>query len=155
MSYVSVIPLATAKEYLRVDSGFTSDDTAITRHIGSALSFIEEYTNVLVFARDKNYLLVDGCARIYDNPFNSYVEAGYTEDEFEIIRKPGYYIYEKGSETIEITLNVGYELPSDVPENLIDVALEIIEGLYTGNKLKDSISDWGYEVLNRHKKFML
>ena len=154
MSYITVIPLATAKEYLRVDSGFTSDDTVITRHINAALSFVERATNVLVYDRNVTYNAVDGCVRVYDAPINSFVSPT-PESEFTITKKNLYSIYEKGSTTIDVVLNVGYATATDVPEELIEVALEIIEGLYLGNSMKDSVSDWGYEVLTRYKRFLI
>ena len=57
MAYLDVITLADAKSYLRVDDTLTDDDAQISRMIKSALSTIEKRTNVLVYARSKNYLM--------------------------------------------------------------------------------------------------
>ena len=51
MSYITVITLAEAKNYLRVDPTLTGDDSAITRMIESALKFIERYTNIICYQR--------------------------------------------------------------------------------------------------------
>ena len=115
MAYIDVIPLATAKNYLRVDSSLTADDADITRMISVALSYIEKVTRVLVYQRSKTYLMQGGCAYVYDYPISAVtVPADYDDDD--TTEKSTYNIYEYGSTTtIDFTLNVGYLDPADVP----------------------------------------
>ena len=68
MAYLDVITLATAKNYLGVDTSMTEDDADITKMIKGALRYVEEFTNVLVYARDKDYLFQDCEVRVYDHP---------------------------------------------------------------------------------------
>ena len=71
MAYLDIIPLSDAKVYLRIDDDLTEDDNQITRMINASLSYIERYTNVILYDRDKEYRLINGCVRVYDYPVNS------------------------------------------------------------------------------------
>ena len=69
MAYLDIIPLADAKIYLRIDDDLTEDDAQITRMINVSLSYVERYTNVILFAKEKTYRLIDGCISVYDFKF--------------------------------------------------------------------------------------
>ncbi len=158
MAYLDVISLATAKISLRVDETLTIDDDTITRHIKSALSYIERETNIYVYQRSKTYLAVDGCVYVYDYPIDS-VESPADYDSDDTTQKNNYNIYSYGSDTVDITLLVGYELPADVPTELVDVALEIIDLLYysheTGKTVNKDLSQMSRDILNQNKRFIL
>lgn len=153
MAYIDIISLATAKNYLRIDDTLTEDDADITRFINSSLSDIERQTNILVFDREKDYLLQDCLVRVYDYPINSLVAPTDAEDTI----KNNYSIYTANSDDVYITLNVGYATASDVPDELIDVALEMIDIKYYGAKENGantrSLSKDNQEILNRLKRF--
>jgi hypothetical protein len=158
MAYIDVISLATAKNHLRVDSTLTADDTAITRMITSALRYVERETNILVYQRDKTYLMEDGCIYVYDYPINDVVTpADYDDDD--TVQKQNYSIYNYGSDTIDFTLDVGYVDPADVPEDLIEVALEIIDLMYysheTGKTVNKDLSALSRDTLNTYKRFLI
>lgn len=74
MAYIDVISLANAKLYLRVDDTLTEDDAQITNMINVALKHVEDNTQILVFARDKTYRMINGCIRVYDYPINSVIK---------------------------------------------------------------------------------
>ena len=153
MAYTDVITLADAKLYLRIDDTLTDDDAQITRMISSALSYVEKWTNVLVYARNKDYLIVDGIIRVYDYPINSVVSPD--EADMTITRKTLYTIYEYNTDT-DLTLNVGYANPDDVPQELKDVALEIIDNMYYRNDWKNmGLSPLSIDILNKHKRFII
>jgi hypothetical protein len=122
MSYLLVIPLATAKNHLRIDSGFTADDASIQRMIASALALVEQNTSHILYARDKTYYRTVDNDRIvvFDYPINSY------DTEVTALN----YSLRKEFVADEITINVGYLLPGDVPSPLIEAALMIIENWY-------------------------
>lgn len=155
MSYLDIIPLADAKVYLRIDDDLTEDDSQITRMINAALSYVENWTNHILFARDKEYILVDDFKRVYDYPINSVVSP--TED-FTSEQKTLYtnYCY-SGDEAF--TLNIGYVDVADIPPELIEVAYEIIELMYyekqTNKSHLDSISSLSVTSLNQNKRFIL
>ncbi len=157
MAYIDVTPLATAKIALRVDDTLTEDDARITMMINAAWRYIENYTNVLVYQRSKVYKLIDGCKRIYDYPINSYttpVEADLTIEEAN-----NYVTVSYGTETNDITVDVGHALPASVPDDLKMVAEEIIDLMYyeheTGKSYKKNLTQLSKDVLNQHKRFFL
>ena len=156
MAYIDVLTLAEAKNHLRVDT--TDDDAAITRMINSALSYLESLTNVMVYQRDKTYLMVDGQVLVYDYPINS-VESPADYDSDETERKHNYNIYNYGTDTTDLTLSVGYALAADYPQELKEVALEIIDLMYfaneTGKNYKKDLSELSKDVINRYKRFYL
>ena len=158
MAYIDIITLADAKVYLRIDDTLTEDDAQITRMINAALSYVERYTNHVLFAKEKEYRLINGCVRVYDYPFNSYVDP--VEADFdEIENKTLYTNYTYGSSNDLITLNVGYTLPADVPQELVEVAYEIIESLYyekdTNKSVNSRISTLSKMMLDQYKRFIL
>ena len=156
MAYIDVLPLADVKTYLRVDDSLTEDNAGITRMINTALSFIERETNILVYQRNVTYKAVNGCVRVYDTPIDSVVTpADYDDDKTKDFTTYSEYFY--GSDTVDITLNVGYVLPADVPEELKQIALEMVDLMYYKNeknvKEKD-IFDWAKQALFNYKRFI-
>ena len=121
MSYLSVITLARAKNYLRVDEDLTDDDTEITSMINGALRFIEKRTNHIMFARDVVY---NGACqvKVYDYPINSIVtEPAPFKVDFAL-----FTVY---PDVKTVTLNVGYGA-NEVPDDLIQAALQMIKVFY-------------------------
>lgn len=157
MAYLDVISLAEAKEYLRIDDTLTDDDNQITRMISSALAFIERWTGVYVYAREKTYTMVDGSVYVYDYPINSITSPA--EADMDNTQKTLYKIFCYGSETSDLVLNIGHLLPSSVPLELIDVAYEIIDILYYGNekgkKIEQMLSPISLDMLNQHRRFLV
>ena len=121
MSYLSVITLERAKNYLRVDLDFDTDDAEITSMINGALRFIEKRTNHIMFARDVVY--TGSCqVKVYDFPINS------------IVTNPAPFKVDFATFTIypdvkEVELNVGYGA-NEVPDDLIQAALQMIKVFY-------------------------
>ena len=153
MAYIDVITLADAKLYLRVDDTLTEDDAQITRMINAALSYVEKYTNVIVFARDKEYRLTDGCVRVYDYPINSEVTADLTA-----VNKTLYTNYTFGTSNDLIELNVGYVDETDIPQEVIEAAYEIIDIYYYGKesgKTMADLSPMSKQGLDQFKRFLM
>jgi len=160
MSYITVVTLQDAKDYLRVDQGFTDDDAQITRMINGALSFVERWANIYVFARDITYLMVDGKVSVYDYPINSIIGPLPITD-IVTERLTLYNNYCLGSDTVDLILNIGHVLPVDVPDDLREVALEIIDLMYHGSKnaagesITEMLSMLSIDILNKHKRFLI
>jgi len=154
MAYLDIITLADAKVYLRIDDTLTEDDAQITRMINAALSYVERYTNHVLFAQDKEYRLIDGCVSVYDHPVNSEVTA-----DLVVENKTLHKNYSLGTDNSLIELNVGYTLPADVPQELIEVAYELIESLYyekeTNKSIQSRISTISELMLNQYKRFIV
>jgi hypothetical protein len=156
MAYLDVITLAEAKTYLRVDDTLTDDDAQISRMIKSALSTIEKRTNVLVYARSKNYLFQDYCVRVYDFPINSLT----SPTDAEVENKALHTNYEASKTTdVTLVLNVGYTDPLDVPYELIDCALQYVKYLYyeaeTDKANKGMLPLWLQDMINQNKRFII
>lgn len=121
MSYLTVITLERAKNYLRIDSDLTEDDSEITSMINAALRFIEKRTNHIMYAR--NVIYNGTCqVKVYDYPINSIVT---TPVPFNLKRST-YTIY---PDVKEVELNVGYGV-DEVPDVFIQSALQMIKVFY-------------------------
>lgn len=119
-NYTDVISLERAKLYLKVDAGQTETDAEITSMINSSLSFIEKRTNHIFKTRSKVYY--KDCAlvnqvKVYDFPIQS--------PPANTITRPLYSVVP----TVDniVTLTVGYTTVTDIPNELIDAALQIIK----------------------------
>ena len=118
-TYLDVISLDRAKLYLKVDAGQSETDAEITQMIGSALSYIEKKTNHIFKTRDKVYY--KDCAlvqqvKVYDYPIQ--------DAPTDTIVRPLYSIVPTVNDVV--TLEVGYTDVDDIPTELIDCALSII-----------------------------
>ena len=121
-NYIDVISLERAKLYLKVDASQTETDEEITSMINSSLSFIEKRTNHIFKTRDKVYY--KDCAlvnqvKVYDYPIDNSVT------DYDITYRPLYAFVP----TIDnmVTLTIGYTSVEDIPNELIDAALQLIK----------------------------
>ena len=122
MSYLSVITLERAKNYLRIDTTLTDDDAEITAMINSACSYIEKRTNLIFYPRNKTYK--GACqVKVYDYPINSIV----TDPSPFAYEQPMYTIY---PDVKKVELNVGFVDPNDIPDELIQACLQMIKVWY-------------------------
>lgn len=158
MAYLDVLPLATVKTYLRIDDTQNETDSEISSMIKAALRYIESHTNVLLYARDKDYTVVDGLVNVYDHPINSVVTPA-SIDDYTITYNRLYQNYSLATDVTTITLNVGYDLPADVPEDLIEVAKILIKLMYyeqeTDKSFRELIPSWAIDIMNQNRRFLL
>ena len=120
--YIDVITLERAKNYLRIDPDLTEDDAEITSMINAALRYIEKRTNHLVYAREATYKGV--CqVKVYDYPINSIV----TDPAPFVCHFTMFDVFPNDN---TVVLNVGYETPDLVPDELIQAALQMIKVFY-------------------------
>lgn len=134
-SYLDVISLAKAKNYLKIDSTLTEDDALITGMINSALSFIEKRTNHIFKTRDKFYY--KDCAlvqqvKVYDYPIDNSVTL------LDINYRPLYAIVPTTDDTV--TLTIGYSDLEDIPSELIDAAYQLIKVWYYESEKQENTS---------------
>ncbi len=132
--YTDVISLEQAKLYLKVDDGQTITDDEITGMINSALSFIEKRTNHIFKTREKVYF--KDCAlvqqvKVYDYPIDNI-------DELDIIYRPLYAIVPTVNNMV--TLTTGYTSVDDIPSELIDSALQLINFWFYNSETKNAIN---------------
>jgi hypothetical protein len=151
-NYTDVISLEQAKLYLKIDDGQTITDDEITGMINSALSLIEKRTNHIFKTRYKVYYR--DCAlvqqvKVYDYPIDNSVT------ELDIIYRPLYAIVP----TVEnvVTLTTGYANVDDIPAELIDSALQIINFWFYNSETKNamnSIPDFVLSNLDTNRRFL-
>lgn len=121
MSYLSVITLERAKNYLRVDLDFDTDDSEITSMINAACRYVEKRTNHILYARDITYK--GSCqVKVYDYPINSIVTV---PTPFKV----DFAMFTVCPDVKEVELNVGYGT-DEVPDIFIQSALQIIKIWY-------------------------
>jgi len=121
MSYLTVITLARAKNYLRIDSGMTEDDTEITSMINAACRYVEKRTNHILYPREQTY--TGACqVKVYDYPINSI-----TTDPAPFVCYFSTFAVFPDVKTV--TLNVGYAI-NTVPDDLIQPALQMLKVWY-------------------------
>ena len=155
MSYLNVIPLATAKTYLRIDDTQNETDAEITAMINTACQYVERETNVLLFARDKQYYVNDSCFRLFDFPINSVSDPA----SFEVETRQLSSLYTFGSKIESMTANVGYTDPNDVPDDLKQIALELIKIMFYEQESQQSfmqmIPQWVKSILESNRRFII
>lgn len=133
-NYTDVISLETAKLYLKIDSGQTETDNEIAAMINSALSYIEKRTNHIFKTRDKVYY--KDCAlvqqvRVYDYPIQNV-------DDLDIVYRQNYAIVPTVNNMV--TLTIGYEDVDNIPPELIDNGLAIINYWFYNTETKGSVN---------------
>ena len=150
MTYNEILPLAEVKNYLRVDDDFTEDDDAIERMVRSALGFIEQRTNhifqlrenVEYFRNDRHYL------DIYDYPLT------YSGDLTKLS-----YSNKVRFDADNVTIDsVGYASREDVPDALIEAALQMIKVLYFEAEKQSNttlVPDNVHQILAAYRRFTI
>jgi len=151
-NYIDVISLEQAKLYLKIDEGQTITDNEITGMINSALSFIEKRTNHIFKTRDKVYY--KDCAlvqqvKVYDFPIDN------TVTELDIVYRPLYAIVPTVNDMV--TLTIGYENLEDIPSELIDSALQLINFWFYNSETKNAMNtvpDFVMQNIDINRRFL-
>jgi hypothetical protein len=151
-NYIDVISLEQAKLYLKIDDAQTITDNEITGMINSALSFIEKRTNHIFKTRDKVYY--KDCAlvqqvKVYDFPIDN------TVTELDIVYRPLYAIVPTIDDVV--TLTIGYDNLDDIPSELIDSALQLINFWFYNsetNNAMNTIPDFVMQNIDINRRFI-
>lgn len=134
-NYTDVINLKQAKDYLKIDEGQTATDNEILSMINSALSYIEKRTNHIFKTRDKLYYkdcaLVEQ-ATVYDYPIinTDNLDITYKANKAIVPTIGGY-----------VTLTCGYTNVDDIPSELIDCALQLINFWFYNSENKEAFTN--------------
>lgn len=133
--YTDVISLQTAKDYLKVDAGQTATDAEITAMINSALSYIEKRTNHIFKTKEKVYY--KDCAlvqqvKVYDYPIQT------PDPAIDIEYRQLYAIVPTVDNVVTLTL--GYEDVDEIPPELIDSALQLINFWFYNSETKNAMN---------------
>lgn len=129
-AYTDIISLERAKKYLRIDPGMDEDNDEIVSMIKGAFRFIERYTNHIMYARE----FTGHKGKIYDYPLNSVVGGTDTIDWDSYYQRNYDKIYGEYGTYIPATsisdYNAGYTELEDVPDDLIQAALQMLKVFY-------------------------
>lgn len=138
MTPLDIITLAQAKEFLVVD--FDDRDAEITRHIKSAIGYIEKYTNHMLYNRSKEYT-IEGCSlEIYDYPLT----VSTTVKRVHVNVLSTTYYAESGT---VLTATVGYASVDDVPPELIEAAYKMITYLFENRDIYTAGLPWDIQMM--------
>lgn len=149
MTYNEILPLATVKNYLRLDSSFTADDQDIERMVRSAFGFIEKQTGYVLQLRENVTYKRAYCGfiDIYDYPV---IYSG------DLTRLD--YAGKVRFDADEVTVNLGYDNVNDIPSALLDCALQMIKVWYfEGEKQENTtlIPENVKEILMTYKRAII
>lgn len=138
MTPLDVISLADAKEFLVVD--FDDRDAEITRHIKSAIGFVERYTNHMLYERPKTYTMIGCSLEIYDYPLT--VSTVVTRRHVNVLSTTFY-----AKEGTELAAVVGYASVDTIPSELIDAAKKMILYLFENRDIYTADLPWDLQML--------
>ena len=148
--YETILPISEVKNHIRIDDDFTEDDAAIERMVRSTLGFIEQRTNhifqlrenVEYFRNERQYL------DIYDYPLT------YSGD----LTKLSYSNKVRfDADAVEID-SVGYATREQVPDALIDAALQMIKLFYFEAEKQVNttlVPDNVHQILAAYRRFTI
>lgn len=150
--YEHILPLAEAKNYLRVDDDYSEDDYAIERMISSAFGYIEKQTNHVFRPQDRAYRKLEHSSRItiYDYPINTTT----FPDPLVPIWGSGWLAFCTDS----VTVNVGYASRDQVPTELIDCALQMIKVWYFESEKQENttlVPENVKQIIDSHRRFII
>ena len=158
MAYIDVLPLATVKNFLRLDAGQTEDDADITNMISAALNLIEIRTGHIAYSRNIDYEnFGDNIIRIYDYPITAYVDPVST-DLVSNQARPGYRLIQVEGDVDTLTATVGYAA-DEFPTPLLEAAKQLIKEWYFGQDKEAAtaliMSDNVKQILASWRRFIL
>lgn len=134
LSHLDVISLDRAKLYLKIDSLQTETDDEISSMIKSSLSFIEKRTGHIFLTKNKTYYscaLTDSVI-VYDYPIDNSV----TLLNIQYRQTNAIVPTINGS----VTLTLGYTDIDEVPNELIDAALQLINFWFYNSETKNAMN---------------
>lgn len=145
-NYTDVISLNQAKLYLKVDAGQTETDAEITQMINSSLAIIEKRTNHIFKTRNKEYF-GDATAMVYDFPIQNAPANTEIRPLYSIVPTLNGFV----------SLNIGYSNLEDIPNELIDCALAIINFWFYNSETKgadNSIPKFVEMAIDQNRRFI-
>lgn len=153
-SYLDIITLERAKNYLRIDDTLSEDDLEITSMIKAAFLFMERYTNHIFMPKDFVLLSSDYCdewQKCYNFPITAV-----TPLDTSSSKRPLYTSYYVLTDT-NVTITAGYVNTEDVPDDFIQAALQILKVFYfeAEKQVNESMIPMSVkQVLDSYRRFV-
>lgn len=126
-SYLDIISVKRAKNYLRIDDELSEDDLEIASMIKAAFRFIERYT-CHIFVQ-KSFTVYSNCNLLGQNAISVYnypIVSTVPSDVKVIGNNASRTIYLAN----ELTYTAGYASIEDVPDDFIQSALQMLKVFY-------------------------
>jgi len=144
MTALDIISLQDAKDFLVVD--YPDRDVEISRHIKSAIGFIETYTNVIMYERQTVYLMTGNCREIYDSPIKFANPTIKTKQNILSVT-----VFGKQDDIIDSI--IGYDNVEKVPSELIEAAYKMIQYLFENHDIYTAGLPWDIQMMcNPHRR---
>lgn len=136
--YLDIVPLELAKKFLRVDAD--DFDDIIEIQIVSACKYFEQKTQVALAQKEK---LFKKGKRYYIDPIN---------DDADVVRQGLFFRPEK-----DVTLTIGYASAEEVPTDIINCLLQIVQGMYQAEEANEYYTPNTFvsETINYYKRFWI
>jgi len=133
-TYLDVISLDQAKLYLKIDTLQTETDDEITSMIKSSLSFIEKRTGHIFLTKNKTFYscALTNSVIVYDYPIDNTVTLLNIQ-----YRQTNAIVPTVGG---SVLLTLGYTSLDDIPNELIDAALQIIKVWFYESEKQENTS---------------
>ena len=138
MTALNIISLQEAKDFLVVD--YPDRDVEISRHIKSAIGFIETYTNVIMYERQTVYLMTSNCREIYDAPIKFANPVIKTKQNILSVT-----VF--GTQNDIIDAIIGYDDVSKVPGQLIEAAYKMLQYLFDNHDIYTAGLPWDIQMM--------
>jgi len=136
---LDVLPLAEVKLFVSVD--FDDYDVQLTRQINAAVSYVEKYTNVMLYSRIKDYTITGCSLEVYDYPFGL-VGATIPKSRQNILSTT---VYGSPGDTFQAL--VGYLTVDEVPSELIEACYKIVLYLFENRDIYTAGLPWDIQML--------
>jgi hypothetical protein len=138
-TYLDIFPLKGVKHFLKVD--FCDFDDEIELYIKSACRLFEQRTQYNLAEVEISFNEGD---RIYNFPIN---------DNLNKLQNKGTYFVAKE----DVTLNLGYQDPLEVPEDIKDCVIEIVKEKLRAKEADELPSYNGliHDIINVRKRFYI
>jgi len=151
VNYIDIISLISAKNYLKIDDDLTEDDLLIEQMINAAFIYLEKSTNHIFKTKTFTNHVNDGVIRIYNFPIQSVTTVILTETKANLHTT---YCFAAQTPFIYVA---GYADTTEVPDDLIQAALQIIKvWYYESEKQVNStlIPISVQQVLDQYRRFL-
>lgn len=151
-NYTDIITLERARTYLRIDDGMNEDDAEIESMIKAAFIWIERYTSHIFVEREFDVYGSEHCknwVKVYNYPISAFTPSDTIERKSTLYNS--FYIEETFSYL------AGYDAVSDVPDDFIQSALQIIKVWYYESEKQENstlIPISVKQVLDTYRRFI-
>lgn len=139
---MSAVSLQEAKAWLRIDTGYTSDDVQIQALIDGAEAWVEKYTDHVLTARTVTF--EQGCHEVYSYPLT--INTNASTQPYKVDKRSLKSIISVGNSG-SVSVTVGYATASAVPAILKTAVLKLVTYSYENRDIYGSELPFDVQIL--------